>query len=111
MNEKMTREERREHWRGLVQEHEQSGLSARAFCTERNIAYQSFLAWRKRFALAEGACAEADREPGEPLFREVAFAPGAVEIVLGTVTVRVPPGFPAEELRAVLREAAALARC
>jgi len=111
MNEKMTRGERRERWRALVQEHEQCGLSARAFCKDRNLSYQSFLAWRKRFAAAEGDCSEADRERGEPLFSEVTYLSGAIEVVLGAVTVRVPPGFPEGELRAVLREAAALARC
>ena len=56
MSKEPTRAERRDHWRAAIREYEASGLSARALCKERKIAYQSFLAWRRRFA-ALGALA------------------------------------------------------
>ena len=33
----------------LIARFEQSGLRAREFCREQGIAYQSFLAWRRKF--------------------------------------------------------------
>ena len=37
-----------DEWKGIVAEHKQSGLSARAFCKERSIGLASFYQWRKR---------------------------------------------------------------
>jgi len=38
----------RSEWESLVTEQTNSPLSASAFCTERNISYASFIAWKKR---------------------------------------------------------------
>jgi Transposase len=43
------REERRSHWRCLVDKHAESGMSAVAFCRERGINPQQFYSWRRRF--------------------------------------------------------------
>ena len=45
----MTREERTARWRGLVEEHAQSGMSGAAFCKEYQINPQRFYSWRNRF--------------------------------------------------------------
>jgi hypothetical protein len=36
-------------WRKMVELHNESGLSAVAFCTERSLKRGTFLRWRKRF--------------------------------------------------------------
>jgi len=43
-----TQEERRQIWRRLIAEQEQSGLSVRAFSKQRRISEHSFYQWRKR---------------------------------------------------------------
>jgi hypothetical protein len=45
----MTKEERVTRWQGLVQEQAQSGMSAAAFCKERQLNLQRFYSWRQRF--------------------------------------------------------------
>lgn len=37
-------------WRALVEQFEQSGLSARAFCDRHQLGYASFCQWRRRLA-------------------------------------------------------------
>ena len=93
-----TQESRREFWRQLVAEQQQSGMSVRAICRQRGASEHSFYQWRKRlaarlpmkFALVEtetGALRKA-----EPI--EVALASGE--------RLRITPGFDAATLRAVL---------
>ena len=93
-----TRESRREFWRQLVAEQQQSGMSVRAICRQRGASEHSFYQWRKRlaarlpmkFALVEtgsGALGKA-----EPI--EVMLASGE--------RLRITPGFDAVTLRAVL---------
>ena len=45
----MTQEERISHWRKLVKEHSQSGLSVTDFCQDHKIDRQRFYLWRQRF--------------------------------------------------------------
>jgi transposase-like protein len=45
----MTQEERISHWRKLVKEHTQSGLSVTDFCQDHKIDRQRFYLWRQRF--------------------------------------------------------------
>ena len=40
-------------WQKLVDQQSNSGLSAAAFCRNRNIGYPSFMAWRKRLLSSE----------------------------------------------------------
>ena len=42
--------EREEYWRGVIREQEGSGLSASAFCREKNLSAGSFFTWRRRLA-------------------------------------------------------------
>ena len=44
-----------EQMRGIINEWQQSGLSKKAFCLDRNIAYQTFQYWCKRLATARSA--------------------------------------------------------
>ena len=43
----MSREDRREYWRALIEKHADSDLSAAAFCKEQNVNPQRFYYWRK----------------------------------------------------------------
>jgi len=45
----MTREERRDYWKTLVDEHSQSGLSASSFCLEHHLKVSQFYRWRRSF--------------------------------------------------------------
>jgi transposase-like protein len=93
-----TQEERREVWRKLIAQHEQSGLSVRAFCQRHRTSEYSFYHWRKRlgaglpmkFALVETS-------------RSAPAAVAAVEVVLASgERLRIAPGIDASTLRLVL---------
>ena len=45
----MSREERVAHWRGLVEKHAESGLSATTFCRDHDLKREHFYRWRRRF--------------------------------------------------------------
>lgn len=45
----MTKKERITHWRTIIRKHAASGLSAAAFCRERDIIIHQFHWWRRRF--------------------------------------------------------------
>ncbi len=47
----MTREERSEHWRRIIEQQEASGLSGAAFCREHHINLHAFYRWRRRFRI------------------------------------------------------------
>lgn len=48
------------HWQQLVNKHTQSGLSGAQFCREHQVAYASFMNWRKRLG---DSTAQPDGEP------------------------------------------------
>jgi len=39
----------REEWHSLIEEQNDSGLSAPAFCKQQNISYERFCVWSRRF--------------------------------------------------------------
>jgi len=93
-----TQEERRQLWRWLIAEHEQSGLSVRAFSKQHRTGEHSFYQWRKRlreqlpmkFALLETS-------------RSAPAGVAAVELMLTSgERVRIAPGIDAATLRLVL---------
>jgi hypothetical protein len=93
-----TREARREYWRRLIAEQQQSGVSVRRFCQQRRTSEHSFYQWRKRlgrqlpvkFALVE-------TERGTGIHAE------AVEVTLTSgERLRITPGINAATLRLVL---------
>ncbi len=53
MNEQVKYNTRRspDQWQELVHSQQQSGLSARAFCEQRELGYASFCNWRKRLSV------------------------------------------------------------
>lgn len=45
----MTKEERRRHWKRIVEEQAASGLEASIYCRKRNIKISQFYRWRSKF--------------------------------------------------------------
>jgi len=45
----MTKEERRIHWKKVVEEQAQSGLSASGFCREHHLKVAQFYRWHRKF--------------------------------------------------------------
>jgi transposase-like protein len=93
-----TQEQRRQLWRKLIAQHEQSGQSVRAFCQRHRTSEHSFYQWRKRlaeqppmkFALVES-------------IRSAPAAVAAVELILVSgERLRIAPGVEADTLRLVL---------
>ena len=93
----------REYWQARVLEQEASGLNCAAFCRDRGISYHAFQYWRKRLGGRRG-----NQQSQGAQFREVRLAaePEAsrecLEVVVGAMTVRVPPGFAEADLDRVL---------
>jgi hypothetical protein len=89
---------RREYWRELVSQQEQSGLSVHAFCKRRDVTEASFYNWRKQlrnYATVGFALVDAQGKGSKPK------AP--VELVLATGDrVQIAPGADAATLRMVL---------
>lgn len=93
-----TREARREFWRKLIAQQQQSGVSVRAFCQQHRTSQYSFYQWRKRlvqqlpvkFALVETS-------------RNAPAAMAGVEVILGTgERLQITPGVDRETLRMVV---------
>lgn len=113
-----------QHWRGLIQQQQQSGLSVRVFCAQHNLAVPSFYAWRRTLtqrdlhadvtdaAASPSPAAAGDPAASLPLFVPLRLAHGsapALEVILPDgLLVRVPAGFDSDTLRrllALVREA------
>ena len=108
----MTRTERREHWRGLLTEQAGSGLSAAAFCREKNLDVKQFYLWHRRQAAGPGPGAQPPAEDSR--FLELVATGGetggsGVTVQMGErFSIRLEKGFDPATLRAAL---AALADC
>jgi hypothetical protein len=63
-----------EQWQALVDQQQNSGLSAMQFCKQQSIGYASFCNWRKRL-LDQSAGASADS--GEASFLDLSSLMGA----------------------------------
>jgi hypothetical protein len=88
-------------WRRWIGEWQASGLSVRAFCTQRGLTVASFYAWRR--VLQRRAAEKAAFVPVQVVADAVADRASALEVVLtGGRTVRVAPGFDAATLRQLL---------
>ena len=93
-----TQEERRQGWRQLIAQQEQSGISVRAFCQQHRTSEHSFYQWRKRLA-ARLPVKFALVETG----RNAPARGAAVELTLSTgERLRIEPGVEAATLRVVL---------
>ena len=63
-------------WQALILQQAESGLSAKAFCDQRDITYASFMKWRRR--LGDNASPESSDER-LPMFVELTKSSGQVE--------------------------------
>jgi len=93
-----TREARREYWRQLIAEQQQSGVSVRRFCQQRRTSEPSFYQWRKRFSQQHPVrFALVETGPGAGIHAE------GVEVILTSgERLRIRPGADAATLRVVL---------
>jgi hypothetical protein len=93
-----TREERREFWRQLIAQQQQSGLPVRVFCQQQRTSEYSFYQWRKRFAeQLPVKFALVETSPGAGVCAE------AVEVILTSgERLRITDGIDAATLRLVL---------
>src|SRR5216683_2800934 len=93
-----TREGRREFWRRLIAQQQQSGISVRAFCQQQGTTEYSFYQWRKRLAQqlpVKFALVEASQQ--------ARMQAGAVEVILSSgERLRITRGVDAVTLRLVL---------
>ena len=90
------RTERREHWRGVVEEWRRSGLKKAAFCRERGLAVWQFHYWCGRQA--------GNGDGGGAVFARVQATGGSgLRLRVGGLEVEVEPGFDEGTLRRVLR--------
>ena len=93
-----TPEARRDSWRELVAQQQQSGLSVRAFCQQQRTSEHSFYRWRKRLT-AQRSVTFALIDTG----RGARVQPEALEVILTSgERLRVTPGVDADTLRLVL---------
>ena len=93
-----TREARRDFWRALIAQQQQSGLSVRAFCQQHRTSEYSFYQWRKRLAQqlpVKFALVDTGRGTSSHVDTvEVIFTSGE--------RLRIAPGVDAATLRSVL---------
>ena len=87
--------EKREFWKKHIKAQRESGLSQAKYCRERGLALSSFGNWSLRISREQ----RSGVEPG----RFVPVNPTApIEIIVGKVTVRVPQGSDAGEIRRIV---------
>jgi len=72
---------REQHWRDVVSEWRASGLSVRAFCSQRQLRESQFYGWRRELR-------RRDARPSRP----PAFVPVTVAPAMPMVEVRCPSG-------------------
>ncbi|MEI8174038.1 MAG: hypothetical protein WCH07_11240 [Deltaproteobacteria bacterium] len=104
----MTRAERRDHWRTIIENQATSGVSIAAYCRDTQINPSYFYTWRRRLK---------EQQPSAGGFLEL--IPGrltevasGVRIRLGTkLSVEVERGFDPFTLRAVVDTLRDLSRC
>ena len=104
----MTRAERRDHWRAIIENQATSGMSVAAYCRDARIKPSYFYTWRRRLK---------EQQPSAGGFLEL--IPGrltdsasGVRIRLGAkLSVEVERGFDPFTLRAVVETLSDLSRC
>ena len=95
MAETRTIAERRNHWRGVVEQWRQSGLKRAAFCRERGLAVWQFHYWHRRLA--------GDDPSGSGVFARVHSVGGSgLRLRLGGLELEVEPGFDEATLKRLL---------
>jgi len=78
MNEQVKRNARRspEQWQEIIHSQQQSGLSARAFCEQRELGYASFCNWRKRLSVVKSQQGD-NRSAPDADFIDLSTLPGS----------------------------------
>jgi len=104
----MSKEERRAHWRAIIEEQATSGMSIAAFCREKQIKPQQFHSWRRRFR-EQQPCAGGFLQ----LLPDRAFETGSgIRIHPGKkLIIEVARGFDPFTLRAVVETLQSLPPC
>jgi transposase-like protein len=104
----MTRAERRDHWRAIIENQATSGMSIAAYCRDTQIKPSYFYTWRRRLREQQSSAGGfLELIPGR--MTEVA---SGVRIRLGTkLSVEVERGFDPFTLRAVVETLSNLSRC
>ena len=88
-------EERRAHWRAVVERWQHSGLSKAAFCRENDLRLWQFHYWVKRVAELTGS---------GPGFAQVAAAGSGICLRFGAgVRVELEPGFDEATLQRLVK--------
>ena len=101
-------QERRAHWRGVVEQAAQSTLPIRRFCQAQRVDEQQYYYWRRILAQEEGAATVASPASRFVLVRPEAgpapdSASAALELVLDLGwRLRIPRGVDETTLRSVL---------
>lgn len=83
-----------EHWHGHFKAQRESGLSQNAYCVENGLSPSSFRYWQRQLS---------KKSPGpRGRFVSLAPSPAPLEVVVGSVVVRVAAGSDLSELRRVV---------
>jgi len=104
----MTRAERRDHWRAIIENQATSGMSIAAYCRDAQIKPSYFYTWRRRLR---------EQQPSAGGFLELIpgrlmEAASGIRIRLGaTLAVEVERGFDPFTLRAVIETLSGTSRC
>jgi hypothetical protein len=105
----MTKSERRDHWRTIIDTQATSGMSVVKYCRDTQINPSYFYRWRRRLQEQQPCCAAGFLEL---IPDRLSPAASGVRIRLGTrLSVEVERGFDALTLRAVVETLSGLSRC
>jgi transposase-like protein len=103
----MTRAERRDHWRTIIENQATSGVSIAAYCRDTQINPSYFYTWRRRLRGQQPSAGFLELIPGR-----LTEAASGVRIRLDTkLSVEVERGFDPFTLRAVVDTLSDLSRC
>jgi hypothetical protein len=93
----VTKQEREDYWRDLLEQQAASGLSVRAWCARETVGYATFMYWRRRLGRTEAV---------KPLtlirVTEGEAVGDGLWILVGGVRIEVKSGFDAGLLRQIL---------
>ena len=104
----MRGEERRTHWRAIIDKQASSGMSIVAYCRESHIKRDLFYAWRRRLKEPQsGARGFLELVSGKPS----GFNTGVRINVGKTISIEVGQGFDPFTLRTVVEVLNDLSRC
>jgi transposase-like protein len=103
----MTKEERRAHWRTIIEEQAASGMKITAFCREKQINRHQFHAWRRRLRDQQPCTGFLELVPGRVFETRsgISVHPG------NKIIIEVERGFDPFTLRAVVETLRSLSPC